>query len=128
MNKLLAVAGALTLASCVSGSPAYALENNHHQSYERNHQGYNNHRTNRDWNRNNRVWHDPRYYDRSWDRRYRGSSYWHWRYFYRYPSYYEGVYCPRYSYVIVEDPYTGRLVCMPRNEYDRYRIELRINL
>lgn len=56
-------------------------------------------------------------------RDYYGRSY---GYYSRYPSYYPGRCYNDYYTVIVRDPYTGRLVCMPRYDYDRSSINIRI--
>lgn len=118
MKNKLATAVALGLAACAVSSPAIAADHhNNHSRYERQHNG-----------NSHRVWSEHNYYGNNYDRRFRGNSYYHWRYFYRYPSYYEGYGCDRRYNVIVRDPYTLRYVCMPRYDYDRYNMEIRINL
>jgi Ni/Co efflux regulator RcnB len=123
MKKLLTALGAVALATtAIASTPAVAADNNRQeQRYQQRHDN-GKHRG------HYKRWHDPRYYDNAWDRRYRGQSYYHWRYFSRYPSYYQGYYCPRRTHVVVRDPYTYRYVCMPRYDFDRYRLEIRINL
>ena len=115
-KKLLAAAGAVALASCTTGAPAYAATDGprYYQKDKGKHRGhYKIYRPRDHWNN---------------DRRYRGSQYYSWRYFSRYPSYYPGRCYNNYRTIIVRDPYTGRLVCMPRYDYNRYRLDIRITL
>lgn len=123
MKKLLALAGAAALASCAAGSPAYAADD-----------GYNRHqveRQYRNWeHRNDRR--DRWERRKHWDNRRRNHDYYSWHYYRPYPSYIYGRCNPVYN-VRVVDPYTGRIVCMPRHVYqryyqDRYGFSIRINL
>jgi hypothetical protein len=121
MKKLLALAGAAALAACAAGSPAYAAERD---GYNR-HQVENQYRVfnHRDY-RHNRGKH--------WDRRYRNPDFYSWHYYRAYPSYIYGRCDPRWN-VRAIDPYTGRVVCLPRHVYhryyqDRYGFSIRIDL
>lgn len=129
MKKFLALAGALTLASCVAGSPAYA---EHKDSYEHRQHDQREHADDRDHHKGGFsvriVTQQPYVYDYpnyryNYDNRYRNDQYMTYRYFSRLPSYYPGR-CG-YNTVVVQDPYTQRYVCMPRLDYERYRYEIR---
>lgn len=141
MKKLLAGAVALALASCAAGSPAYAADNNRPR-YEQQHKKQDERREHRsderryDHHRNtpnvtfgvilgNQGYPTYGHYERN-DRRWRDSSFLYWRYFRNAPSYYPGRCNPHYT-VILRDPYTNRLVCLTRENYSRYRYEMRYN-
>ena len=128
MKKLLVGAIALGLASAVVSSPAYAEHNEYQQQYHHKHGG----RVTfgitigntSPYNYNNRYYdYNNSYYDYNNDNRYRNDRFLSYRYFSRLPSYYPGR-C-NYTDVVVRDPYTSRIVCMSRYEYERYRYEVR---
>ena len=118
--KVLATFGAASiLAACGTTAPAYAADRVEASYYDhgkkRGHYKRNKH------NRRVIIVH-PRH-DRYYPR------YGYSRNIYsRYPSYYRGRCYNDYRTVIVRDPYTGRLVCMPRYDYDRYRLQINIRL
>jgi hypothetical protein len=147
-KTLLGIAGAAALAACGASTPAYAADAPR-AAYEQNYPGYErlikadhkrhhnrNHNYRYDRNRGNYVIVNPYVYTNPYgyqpysyyhyNRRYSDNLY-YWRYFSRLPSYYPGR-CNRYDEIVVRDPYTGRRVCMPRYDYNRFRIILNIRL
>ncbi len=59
--------------------------------------------------------------------RHRNENFLYWKYFANARSYYPGRCFQGYD-VVVRDPRTGRLVCMNRGQYERYRYEVQGNV
>lgn len=110
---LAVVAGAVPAQAQVSGGITVTLGR---PSYDNNYGYDNRYGYNNDSYRYNRG--------HRYDRTRRGNEYLYYRYFQRQPSAY-GNQCGVRWDVLVRDPYTGRLVCMDRSEYERYTYEVR---
>lgn len=68
----------------------------------------------------------PQYNQQYRVKRHHDNEYLYWHYFANARSYYAGR-CNTYRDVVVQDPFTRRLVCLDRNLYQRYLYERRYN-
>lgn len=126
MKKLLGALAAATLAITTPAVAQHHGDHGNHGGYEQHYGDHHRYERHHDNDFRFRIYSTPRYYNYDLNRR--GQDYYSWHFFAPYPSYTYGLYCPSYRYVVVNDPYTGRRVCMPRDAYEQYQLQLNIRL